>query len=47
MFGIQKIDNIGKKYMASAGLKSVDKKIDSSQLNKHHSVRIIDYALEI
>lgn len=47
LFGIQKIDNIGKKYMASAGLKSVDKKIDSSQLNKHHSVRIIDYALEI
>lgn len=33
--------------MACAGLKSVDKKIDTNHLNKHHSVRIIDFALEI
>ena len=33
--------------MACGGLKSADKKIDSKFLNKHHSVRVIDFALEI
>lgn len=42
-----KIENIGKKYFACAGFKSVDKKIDANFLNKHHTVRIIDFALEV
>jgi len=33
--------------MACGGLKTADKKIDISFLNKHHSVRVIDFAIEI
>ena len=46
-FGIQKIESVGKRYMACGGLKSADKKIDSAFLNKHHTVRVIDFAMEI
>lgn len=33
--------------MACGGLKSADKRIESIFLNKHHSVRVTDFALEI
>ena len=46
-YGIQKIESVGKRYMACGGLMSADKKIDSVFLNKHHSVRVTDFALEI
>lgn len=46
-FGLQKIETVGKTYMACGGLKSAEKKIDPRLINKHHSVRITDFALEI
>jgi len=33
--------------MACGGLKSAEKKIDSRLLNRHHSVRVTDFAMEI
>jgi len=33
--------------MACGGLKLAEKKIDTRLLNKHHSVRITDFAMEI
>ena len=33
--------------MACGGLKSAEKKIDSRLLNRHHSVRVTDFAVEI
>jgi len=46
-FGLQKIETVGKTYMACGGLKSAEKKIDSRLLNRHHSVRVTDFAMEI
>lgn len=33
--------------MACGGLKTAEKKIDARLLNRHHSVRVTDFALEI
>ena len=33
--------------MACGGLKSADKRVEASFLNKHHSVRVTDFAIEI
>ena len=33
--------------MACGGLKSAEKKIDSRLLNRHHSVRVTDFAMEV
>ena len=33
--------------MACGGLKSVEKKIDQRLLNRHHSVRVADFAIEL
>lgn len=33
--------------MACGGLKSAEKKIDARLLNRHHSVRVTDFAMEI
>jgi len=33
--------------MACGGLKSAEKKMDEKLLNKHHSVRVTDFATEI
>ena len=46
-FGLQKIETVGKTYMACGGLKSAEKKIDSRLLNRHHSVRVTDFAMEV
>lgn len=46
-FGLQKIETVGKTYMACGGLKSAEKKIDNRLLNRHHSVRVTDFAMEI
>ena len=32
--------------MACGGLKSAERKIDSRLLNRHHSVRVTDFAIE-
>jgi hypothetical protein len=46
-FGLQKLETVGKKYSACGGLKSAEKKIDSRLLNRHHSVRVTDFAMEL
>jgi len=33
--------------MACGGLKSAEKKIDARLLNRHHSVRVTDFAMEV
>ena len=33
--------------MACGGLKSAEKKIDSKLLNRHHAVRVTDFAMEV
>jgi class 3 adenylate cyclase len=46
-FGLQKIETVGKTYLACGGLKSAERKIDTRFLNRHHSVRVADFAIEI
>ena len=46
-YGLQKIETVGKTYLACGGLKSAEKKIDSRLLNRHHSVRVTDFAMEV
>ena len=38
---------MGKSYVACGGLRFAEKKIDSRLLNRHHSVRVTDFAVEI
>lgn len=45
-YGLQKIETVGKTYMACGGLKSAERKIDTRLLNRHHSVRVTDFAIE-
>ena len=42
--GIQKIETVGKTYMACGGLKSCERDIDTRLLGSHHSVRVTDFA---
>lgn len=46
-YGLQKIETVGKTYMACGGLKDAEKKIDPRLLNRHHTVRVTDYAMDI
>ena len=46
-FGLQKIETVGKTYMACGGLKYAEKKIDARLLNRHHSVRVADFAMDV
>lgn len=45
-YGLQKIEAVGKTYVACGGLKSAERKIDTRLLNRHHSVRVTDFAIE-
>ena len=42
--GLQKIETVGKTYMACAGLRLTEKRVDERLLNKHHSVRVTEFA---
>jgi class 3 adenylate cyclase len=44
---LQKIETVGKTYLACGGLKSAEKKIEARLLNRHHSVRATDFGMEI
>ena len=46
-FGLQKIETVGKTYMACGGLKSAERKIEQRLLNRHHSVRVTDFGLDV
>ena len=43
-YGIQKVETVGKTYMACGGLKVCERDIDSRLLGSHHSVRVVDFA---
>jgi len=45
--GLQKIETVGKTYMACSGLKVVEKDIDNRLLGSHHSVRVTDFACNV
>lgn len=45
-FGLQKIETVGKTYMAAGGLKSAERKTESRLLNRHHSVRVTDFGMD-
>jgi len=45
--GLQKIETVGKTYMACGGLKVVEKDIDNRLLGSHHSVRVTDFACSV
>jgi len=46
-YGLQKIETVGKTYMACGGLKQAEKKVDQKLLNRHHTVRVTDYTMEM
>ena len=46
-YGLYKIETVGKTYMACGGLKLAEKKIDPRLLNRHHTVRVTDFAMEL
>lgn len=45
--GLQKIETVGKTYMACGGLKVVEKDIDNRLLGSHHSVRVTDFGCSV
>lgn len=45
--GLQKIETVGKTYMAAGGLKECEKDVDPVVLSKHHSVRTFELGLDM
>ena len=45
--GLQKIETIGKTFVACSGLKLAEAKVDQRILSSHHSVRAVDFSLSI
>ena len=45
--GLQKIETVGKTYMACGGLKVSEQKFDHRLLQNHHSVRVVDFAFDL
>ena len=47
LHGMQKIETVGKTYMATGGLKECEKDMDKSFLVKHHAVRAFELGLDM
>ena len=47
LHGLQKIETVGKTYMAAAGLKECEKDVDSNLLKKHQAIRTFELALDM
>jgi len=47
LHGVQKIETVGKTYMAAGGLKESEKNVDSNHLTSHHAVRIFELGLDM
>ena len=45
--GLQKIETVGKTYMAAGGIKECEVGVDNNLLIKHHSIRCFEFALDI
>ena len=46
-FGLTKIETVNKSYMVCAGLKANEEHFAPSLLEKHHSVRVIEFAFQV
>ena len=46
-FGLERIEQVGKKFTVCAGLKMNDSTLDHRLINSHHSVRVLDFALAL
>ena len=44
---LQKIETVGKTYMACGGLKAIEKNYNKNRSIKHHTIRIVNLAFEI
>ena len=47
LHGVQKIETVGKTYMAAGGLKDMEKNVDSNHLANHHAIRIFELGLDM
>ena len=47
LHGLQKIETVGKTYMATAGLKECEKDVDPILLRKHQSIRTFELSLDM
>ena len=47
LHGLQKIETVGKTYMAAGGIKECEIDVDKELLRKHHSVRCFEFAIDI
>ena len=45
--GIQKIETVGKTFIACGGLKICEREVDNRLLGSHHSVRVTDFAFRV
>lgn len=45
--GLQKIETVGKTYMAAGGIKECEKDLDPVMLSKHHSLRTFELGLDM
>lgn len=45
--GIQKIETVGKTYMAAGGIKECEEQFEEDILNKHHAIRIFELAIDM
>ena len=46
-YGVEKVEQVAKKFTVCAGIKMCDNRIDQRLLGIHHSVRIVDFALAL
>ena len=45
--GLQKIETVGKTYMAAGGIRECEVNVDKNLLTRHHSVRCFEFAIDI
>ena len=46
LHSLQKIETVGKSYMACGGLKAIEKNYKKNRAIKHHTIRILNFAFE-
>ena len=47
LHGLQKIETVGKTYMAAGGIKECEVDVDKNLLRVHHSIRCFEFAIDI
>ena len=47
LHGLQKIETVGKTYMAAGGIRECEVDVDKNLLTVHHSIRAFEFALDI